>query len=58
MVAAAFIGGYLEVLENLVTALYSESRENDFLSPEIFDKGPLLPVYSMGTETWDKMKVT
>lgn len=43
---------YLEVLENLVTALYSESRENDcFLFPETFDKGPLLPVYSIGTET-------
>lgn len=33
MVAAAFIGGYLEVLENLVTALYSESRENDCFFP-------------------------
>lgn len=50
--ACCFHWWYLEVLENLVTALYSESRENDcFLSPEIFDKEPLLPVYSMGTET-------
>lgn len=29
-----------------------------FLSSVTFDKGPLLPVYSMETETWDKMKVT
>lgn len=31
----------LEVLENLATVLYSESRENDcFLPPVTFDKGP------------------
>lgn len=53
---------YSEVLENLATKLYSESGENEcFLSPVTFDKGPfatLESVYSMGTETWDKMKAT
>lgn len=37
-----------EVLENLETPLYSESRENDcFLSPVTFDKGPFATVESI-----------
>jgi hypothetical protein len=44
----------LEVLEHLMTVLYSESRENDcFLSPVTFDKAlfaTIESVYFMGTE--------